>query len=89
MNHIKKLPFKEENERKKVQVISSGPKLDRLKILPPDPQYRKGRKYLVGYVGVIGEQEGIDLLLESVKYILESERIYSLPLLGEEVTWNG
>jgi len=53
----------------RIQVIRSGPKLDRLKLLPPDNQYLKGRKYLVGYVGVIGEQEGMDLLLESVKYI--------------------
>jgi len=53
-----------------VQVIRSGPKLDRLKLLPPDSKFFKGRKYLVGYVGVIGEQEGIDLLLESVKTIV-------------------
>lgn len=53
----------------RIQVVRSGPKLDRLKLLPPDSQFLKGRKYLVGYVGVIGEQEGIDLLLESVKYV--------------------
>lgn len=53
-----------------VQVVRSGPKLDRLKLLPPDQQYKKGRKYLIGYVGVIGEQEGIDLLLDSAKYII-------------------
>ena len=53
----------------RIQVVRSGPKLDRLKLLPPDNKFLNGRKYLVGYVGVIGEQEGIDLLLESVKYI--------------------
>jgi glycosyltransferase involved in cell wall biosynthesis len=57
-------------DENKIQVIRSGPKLDRLKLLPPDKQFFKGRKYLVGYVGVIGEQEGIDLLLESVKFIV-------------------
>jgi len=29
-----------------------------------------GRKYLVGYVGVMGKQEGIDYLLRSAKYIV-------------------
>lgn len=55
----------------KVVVVRSGPKLDRLKILPPKLQLKKGKKYLVGYVGVIGAQEGIDLLLQSVKHIVE------------------
>lgn len=54
----------------KVFVVRSGPSLDRLKILPPNPALKKGRKYLVGYVGVMGRQEGIDLLLQSVRYIV-------------------
>ena len=45
--------------------MRSGPELDRLKIVPPDPALKHGRQYLVGYVGVMGEQEGIDLLLQS------------------------
>ena len=66
----------------KVQVIRSGPKLDRLKILPRNNQYLKGRKYLVGYVGVIGEQEGIDLLLESVKHIVKSRSDIQFAVIG-------
>jgi glycosyltransferase involved in cell wall biosynthesis len=31
---------------------------------------KQGRNFLVGYVGVMGEQEGIDLLLESVRHIV-------------------
>lgn len=57
----------------KVFVVRSGPKLDRLRILPPDPALRNGRQYLVGYVGVMGKQEGIDLLLEAAR-ILVHER---------------
>jgi len=66
----------------RIQVIRSGPKLDRLKILPPDPTYLKGRKYLVGYVGVIGEQEGIDLLLESVSYITSRRSDIQFAIVG-------
>lgn len=65
-----------------VQVVRSGPKLDRLKLLDPDKQYKKGRKYLVGYVGVIGEQEGIDLLLESAKYIVEQRDDVQFAIVG-------
>ena len=54
----------------RVFVVRSGPKLDRLKRVPPVPELRAGRKFLVGYVGVIGAQEGIDLLLKAVKVIV-------------------
>jgi glycosyltransferase involved in cell wall biosynthesis len=53
-----------------VFVVRSGPDLKRIQILPPNPALRKGRRFLVGYVGVMGAQE-IDLLLESVKVIVE------------------
>jgi glycosyltransferase involved in cell wall biosynthesis len=54
---------------KKVQVVRSGPSLKRLRLLPPTKIHKNGKKYLIGYVGVIGEQEGLDILLESAKYI--------------------
>jgi glycosyltransferase involved in cell wall biosynthesis len=55
----------------RVHVVRSGPNLDRLRILPPVDALKKGRKHLVGYVGVMGKQEGIELLLRSVQYIVE------------------
>ena len=51
-------------------VVRSGPDLTRLKQVPPNPALKKGRKYLVGYVGVMGKQEGIDLLLQAVQLIV-------------------
>jgi glycosyltransferase involved in cell wall biosynthesis len=65
-----------------VQVIRSGPKLDRLKIMDPIDSYRKGRAFLVGYVGVIGAQEGIDLLLESVAYIVTKRQDIQFAIVG-------
>jgi glycosyltransferase involved in cell wall biosynthesis len=54
----------------RVHVVRSGPRLDRLKILPPVPSLRNGRTYLIGYVGVMGEQEGIDYLLRAARIIV-------------------
>lgn len=51
-------------------VVRSGPNLARLKRRDPDESLKRGRQYLVGYVGVMGEQEGIDLLLEAARYII-------------------
>jgi glycosyltransferase involved in cell wall biosynthesis len=54
----------------RVFVVRSGPDLRRLRIMPPDPALRRRRRYLVGYVGVMGRQEGIHLLLEAVRHIV-------------------
>jgi glycosyltransferase involved in cell wall biosynthesis len=54
----------------RVFVVRSGPKLDRLKILPSIETLKCGRKYLVGYVGVMGRQEGLDYLLRAVRHIV-------------------
>lgn len=54
----------------RVHVVRSGPSLARIRELPPDPHWRNGRAHLVGYVGVIGQQEGIDLLLEAARHVV-------------------
>jgi glycosyltransferase involved in cell wall biosynthesis len=42
--------------------------------MPPDGKWRNGRAYLVGYVGVIGQQEGLDLLLLALEHIVRQHR---------------
>ena len=41
-----------------------------MQALPPKVELRRGRAHLVGYVGVIGQQEGIDLLLQAARTIV-------------------
>lgn len=53
----------------KVFVVRSGPDLARIRTVPSDPAWRNGRAFLVAYVGVIGRQEGLDLLLEALSHI--------------------
>jgi glycosyltransferase involved in cell wall biosynthesis len=57
----------------RVTVVRSGPSLARLKKVPPDEKWKKGRKHLVGYVGVMGKQEGIDHLLEAAKILVHEQ----------------
>jgi glycosyltransferase involved in cell wall biosynthesis len=66
----------------KVTVIRSGPKLDRLKITAGNPVYKKGRKFLIGYLGVIGDQEGIDLLLEAFRQLVDRRDDVQLAIVG-------
>src|SRR6185369_5460867 len=55
----------------KVHVVRSGPSLERLRIVPPQEKLKQGKKHLVGYVGVMGKQEGIDLLLKSIEFLVK------------------
>ena len=54
----------------RVFVVRSGPSLERMKIGPADPRLKCGRRHLVGYVGVMGKQEGIDYLLRAARHIV-------------------
>lgn len=54
----------------RVFIVRSGPRLDRMMIGPADPALRHGGNHLVGYVGVIGAQEGLDLLVGAVSHLV-------------------
>lgn len=56
----------------KVIVLRSGPKLERMRIQQPVESIKRGKKYMVGYLGVIGQQEGIEYILEAAKYCKET-----------------
>ncbi len=58
----------------KVFVVRSGPNLARVRDVPPDTHWKNGRAFLVAYVGVIGAQEGLDLLLDSVAHIVRARQ---------------
>lgn len=57
----------------KVIVLRSGPKLERMRVMEPVESIKRGFKYMVGYLGVIGQQEGIEYLIEAAKYIKERD----------------
>lgn len=54
-----------------VFVVRNGPDLSQIPSMEPNNSLRKGFKYLVGYVGVLGQQEGMENLLDAVKYTVE------------------
>src|SRR5664280_1279553 len=56
----------------RVFVVRSGPNLDRIKQFNSDPRWHNGRRFLVGYVGVISQSEGLDLLLSSIEHIVRT-----------------
>jgi glycosyltransferase involved in cell wall biosynthesis len=69
-------------KRNNTEVVRSGPDLDKFKITAGNDKYKKGKTYFVGYIGVIGEQEGMDLLLQSIKYIVQKRQDIQFGIIG-------
>ncbi|HWO36811.1 MAG TPA: glycosyltransferase family 4 protein [Candidatus Acidoferrum sp.] len=57
-----------------VFVVRNGPDLDTFKAVPPIPALKYGKPYLVGYVGNMSIQEGLDILLDVALHIKNSGR---------------
>ncbi|MBU1343654.1 MAG: glycosyltransferase family 4 protein [Proteobacteria bacterium] len=57
-----------------VFVVRNGPDLDKFKPVAPIPELKYGKNYLVGYVGTMSVQEGLDILLEAAHYIKANGR---------------
>ena len=47
-----------------VFVVRNGPDLDKFKLVPAQPGLKHGKPFLVGYVGTMSIQDGLDILLD-------------------------
>jgi glycosyltransferase involved in cell wall biosynthesis len=52
-----------------VFVVRNGPDLKTFKAVPPNAALKYGKRYLIGYVGVMSVQEGLDILLDVAEHI--------------------
>jgi len=52
-----------------VFVVRNGPDSQKLKAVPPKPVLKYNKPYLVGYVGTMSIQEGLDILLDAAVHI--------------------
>jgi glycosyltransferase involved in cell wall biosynthesis len=53
-----------------VYIVRSIPNLERFYRVAPSTELRNGRRYLAGYVGVMGAQDGVDLLVDAMHQIV-------------------
>jgi len=52
-----------------VFIVRNGPDSKTFKAVPPKPALKHGKPYLVGYVGTMSIQEGLDILLDAALHI--------------------
>lgn len=60
--------------REDVFIVRNGPDLETFRPVPPVATLKYGKPYLVGYVGTMSIQEGLDILLDVAQYIKSSGR---------------
>lgn len=74
----------------RITIVRNGPDLTRLKLVDPDPTLRQRAKTIIGYVGVMGYQDGLDYLLRAIKHLvtkLGRTDIYCV-LIGTGDAWD-
>ena len=49
----------------RIAIVRNGPDLDRIRLVDPDPGLRAKGKTIIGFVGVMGFQDGVDCLLRA------------------------
>jgi glycosyltransferase involved in cell wall biosynthesis len=57
-----------------VFVVRNGPDLETFKAVPPKPELKYGKPFLVGYVGTMSTQEGLDILLDVALHVKNQGR---------------
>jgi glycosyltransferase involved in cell wall biosynthesis len=53
-----------------VTVVRTGPDPDKLRRGEPDPEQRRGRRYLAAYIGVMGPQDGVDIVVRAADIVV-------------------
>jgi glycosyltransferase involved in cell wall biosynthesis len=57
-----------------VTVVRTGPDAGRLRRGADDPGQRRGRKFLAAYIGVMGPQDGVDIVVRAANVIVHQMR---------------
>jgi len=60
--------------RENVFVVRNGVEPKTFKPVPPNPSLKHGKRYLVGYVGNMSAQEGIDILIDVAQWFKDAGR---------------
>jgi glycosyltransferase involved in cell wall biosynthesis len=57
-----------------VFVVRNGPNVETFKPVPSNPARKNGKNYLIGYVGNMSIQDGLDILLDIAQHLKKSGR---------------
>jgi glycosyltransferase involved in cell wall biosynthesis len=56
----------------RMTVVRTGPDPDKLKATEAVPSLRRGRAYLAAYIGVMGPQDGVDIVIKAADFLVNT-----------------
>jgi len=74
----------------RITIVRNGPDLDRMRPVEPDSDLSGRAKTIIGYVGVMGFQDGVDYLLRALRHLVdELERTdFLCVIIGKGDAWD-
>lgn len=66
-----------------VVVVRTGPDLSRFAPLDPDPELKRGKPFLLAYVGVMGPQDGVDHALRALAELRRRREDWHAVFMGD------
>jgi len=58
----------------RITIVRNGPKLERMILVEPDAGLKSREKVIIGYVGIMGIQDGLDYLLRALQCMVDMQR---------------
>lgn len=53
-----------------VHLVRSAPDLKKLRRVAPNPELKRGHRYMVVYVGIMNSQDGVDVLVDAAEHVI-------------------
>ncbi|HEV7750726.1 MAG TPA: glycosyltransferase family 4 protein [Baekduia sp.] len=66
-----------------VFVVRNGPDLERFRSVDPEPERKHGKPFLIGYLGIMGAQDGVDHALRALAWMAPRRDDWHAVLVGE------
>jgi glycosyltransferase involved in cell wall biosynthesis len=66
-----------------VFVVRNGPDVERFRPVEPSPEWRRGRRHLIGYLGIMGPQDGVDHAIRALAELRERRDDWQAVFVGE------
>jgi glycosyltransferase involved in cell wall biosynthesis len=77
--------------KRRITIVRNGVEVRRDRPIQPDPGLRQKAKTIIGYVGVMGFQDGLDYLLRAIHHLLHDlgRNDFYCVLMGDGDAWAG
>jgi glycosyltransferase involved in cell wall biosynthesis len=77
--------------RDRITVVRNGPNLGVIRRVDPDPGLCSKGKTIIGYVGIMGVQDGVDYLLRALRHLIDDvgRTDFFCVLVGDGDAWPG